>query len=99
MEYTFAASTATVVTFMPPAVEPGAPPMSMRKIITARDTSLMAARSVVLKPAVRGVADWKIEARRRSCGGRAEYSVKKKSTAGKRSSAADVARITLLCIR
>ena len=50
-----AASTATVVIFMPPAVDPGAPPTSMSPRSTDRPLSDMAERSPVLKPAVRGV--------------------------------------------
>lgn len=40
---------------MPPAVEPGEPPISIRIIITDCPVSLMAVRSAVLKPAVLGV--------------------------------------------
>ena len=50
--------TASVVVFMPPAVDPGEPPMSIRRIITPSDAPDMAGRSTVLKPAVLGVTDW-----------------------------------------
>ena len=49
--------TAKVVVFIPPAVEPGEPPISIRMIIMAVPDSSIAARSVVLKPAVRVVTD------------------------------------------
>ena len=47
--------TKMVVTFMPPAVEPGAPPISIRMTVTACPVPLIWVRSVVLKPAVLGV--------------------------------------------
>ena len=40
--------TASVVTFMPPAVEPGAPPVSISKIVPACEVSLIFVRSAVL---------------------------------------------------
>ena len=49
--------TAKVAVFIPPAVEPGEPPISIRMIIMAVPDSSIAARSVVLKPAVRVVTD------------------------------------------
>jgi CheY-like chemotaxis protein len=49
--------TAKVVVFIPPAVEPGEPPISIRITIMAVPDSSIAARSVVLKPAVRVVTD------------------------------------------
>ena len=49
--------TAKVVVFIPPAVEPGEPPISIRMTIMAVPDSSIAARSVVLKPAVRVVTD------------------------------------------
>ena len=49
--------TANVTVFIPPAVEPGEPPISMSMIIIAEPDSSIAARSVVLKPAVRVVTD------------------------------------------
>ena len=52
-----ASSTASVVVFMPPAVEPGEPPTSMQTIIIAWPGSLTRPRSTVLKPAVRSVTD------------------------------------------
>ena len=47
--------TATVVVFIPPAVEPGDPPIIINAIIIACPASLMLVRSAVLKPAVLGV--------------------------------------------
>ena len=49
--------TASVVVFMPPAVEPGEPPMSIKRIITPCDAPDIADRFTVLKPAVLGVTD------------------------------------------
>lgn len=49
--------TAKVAVFIPPAVEPGEPPISIRMTIMAVPDSSIAARSVVLKPAVRVVTD------------------------------------------
>ena len=51
--------TANVAVFIPPAVEPGEPPMSIRIIMIADPDSSIAARSVVLNPAVLVVTDWK----------------------------------------
>ena len=51
------ARTASVVIFMPPAVDPGAPPVSMSMIITATPSSLSDVRSTVLNPAVLVVTD------------------------------------------
>ena len=43
--------------FIPPAVEPGEPPMSIKRIITPCDALDIADRFTVLKPAVLGVTD------------------------------------------
>ena len=94
-----ASSTARVVVFIPPAVEPGEPPMSMSRIMTAWDTPPMAARSAVLNPAVRGVTDWKKESHSRSPTGSPVNSKKKNHTAGSRITRAVVTKITWLCIR
>ena len=51
----FLNSTATVTVFIPPAVDPGEPPISIRMIITARPNLDIELRSSVLKPAVLGV--------------------------------------------
>ena len=67
-----ASRTAKVVVFIPPAVEPGEPPTSISKIIMARDASVIAVRSMVLKPAVLGETAWKKEARSRFPMGSAE---------------------------
>ena len=50
-------STASVVVFMPPAVEPGEPPVSISRMMMKRPTSLSFVKSRVLKPAVLGVTD------------------------------------------
>ena len=49
--------TASVVVFIPPAVEPGEPPTSMSRVIIALEEPVIAERSAVLKPAVLGVTD------------------------------------------
>ena len=94
-----ASSTAMVVVFMPPAVEPGLPPMSMSPMVMVWPVSLRAVRSAVLKPAVLGVTDWNADSRIRLPMGSAENSKKKKYSAGTRSKTPVEARITLLCIR
>jgi hypothetical protein len=48
-------NTAAVVVFIPPAVDPGDPPISISMMIRARPALVMAVRSTVLKPAVLGV--------------------------------------------
>ena len=48
---------AKVGVFMPPAVEPGDPPISISRIITDFDVGVIAVRSAVLKPAVLVVTD------------------------------------------
>ena len=53
----FKIRTAKVVVFMPPAVEPGDPPISISIIITDFDVGVIAVRSAVLKPAVLVVTD------------------------------------------
>ena len=49
--------TARVVVFIPPAVEPGEPPMSISIMISICPTSLSKVKSAVLNPAVLGVTD------------------------------------------
>ena len=95
----FAINTASVVVFIPPAVEPGDPPIIIRKIITACDAPVISERITVLKPAVLGVTDWKKEASTRFPMGSEEKSTKKKNMAGRTRRNAVVTRITLLCIR
>ena len=51
--------TAKVVTFIPPAIDPGEPPINIKSIITVKVLSLNADMSTVLKPAVLQVMDWK----------------------------------------
>ena len=94
-----ASRTARVVVFMPPAVEPGEPPISIRRTIKPCDALDMAGRATVLKPAVLGVTDWKRDVSRRLSVGSAEKSVKKKNAAGRAMRRLVVTRITLLCIR
>ena len=50
-------STAKVVVLIPPAVEPGEPPIIISTNIINRPLSVNAARSTVLKPAVLGATD------------------------------------------
>ena len=49
--------TARVVVFIPPAVEPGEPPISIRIMISICPTSLSKVKFAVLNPAVLGVTD------------------------------------------
>ena len=51
----FASRTATVVVFMPPAVDPGEPPISIKSVMTDCPVSLTDVKSAVLNPAVLGV--------------------------------------------
>ena len=51
--------TAMVVVLIPPAVEPGEPPVIINIIIIKTPASLSAVKSTVLKPAVLGVTDGK----------------------------------------
>ena len=53
---------AKVVTFTPHAVDPGAPPMTIKIDMISRLFSESVVKSTVLNPAVRGVTAWKIEA-------------------------------------
>ena len=48
---------ATVLTFMPPAVDPGAPPISIRMMISVRLSAGSSPISTELNPAVRAVTD------------------------------------------
>lgn len=76
-------STATVETFIPPAVEPEQPPVSMRAISASTPASLICERSAELKPAVLAVTDWNSEWSTRSFIGSPTYSTLKKNTAGR----------------
>ena len=58
--------TATVVTFIPPAVEPGAPPISISVMVSAWPGPSSSDRGTVLYPAVRGVTAANREQRIRS---------------------------------
>ena len=91
--------TATVVVFRPPAVDPGDPPMSMHRIMTACPPALIPFRSTVLKPAVRSVTDWNRLGSPRRDAGRALISKKKNHKKGSRTSRAEVVSTILLCIR
>ena len=94
-----ATRTARVVIFMPPAVEPGAPPISISTIITALEAPCMPAKSAVLKPAVLGVTVWKREHRSLSLSGISANSKAKKYAAGSTSKNIDAIRTILLCRR
>ena len=84
---------------MPPAVDPGEPPISIQRIISAWPDPLIRVRSTVLNPAVRRVTDWNSAGKIRSAGGRSGISKKKNHRAGSRIRR-DEARITvLLCSR
>ena len=54
-EEAFAASTARVVVFIPPAVDPGDPPISINAIMSMVPAPDRDERDAVLKPAVLGV--------------------------------------------
>ena len=95
----FERSTATVVVFTPPAVEPGAPPTSISTTVMARLALVRRFRSTVLNPAVRGVTAWNRAARARSFSPKSEKSFRKNTSAGRSTSRAVAVRITLLCIR
>ena len=90
--------TARVVVFIPPAVDPGEPPMSINIIVIAVPASLNCVKSAVLNPAVLGVTDWNRELQMRSPIGLSPNSNKKKYRAGSEINIAVVIRITLLCI-
>ena len=59
MAITVRTSTRKVVVLMPPAVEPGEPPMNIRVMVIARDGSLKPPMGTALKPAVRELTEWK----------------------------------------
>ena len=50
-------STAMVVVFTPPAVDPGEPPTNMRKIVSSFEALPMPLTDTELNPAVRAVAE------------------------------------------
>ena len=70
--------TANVVVFIPPAVDPGDPPISINIVVIAIPTSVMDNWSTVLNPAVLGVTDWNMELQNRSASGASVNSKKKK---------------------
>ena len=74
--------TINVVTFIPPAVEPGAPPISINTIWMNFPVSLSLVRSTELKPAVLGETAWKKEAKIRDSIGISLNSKKKKYRVG-----------------
>ena len=55
-------ATAKVVVLIPPAVEPGEPPIIINIIVTSWAWVESPSKATVLKPAVLGVTDWKIDA-------------------------------------
>ena len=57
MPFALRMRTAIVVVFIPPAVEPGEPPISIKIILRSFPESLKEAKSAVLKPAVLVVTD------------------------------------------
>ena len=63
MEWTYSSSTASVLVLMPPAVEPGLPPMNIRMAERNLLPSVRAAVSTLLNPAVLGVTALKKQAR------------------------------------
>ena len=79
----FANRTPTVVVFIPPAVDPGDPPISIRIIMINCPLWLITVKSAVLNPAVLGVTAWKKDSNIRSCIGASENSKKKKYRVGK----------------
>ena len=90
--------TAIVVVFIPPAVEPGEPPINIRMIIRYKPVSLIKVRFIVLKPAVLGVTDWNKDAKIRSPIGKSVNSKKKKYIAGKTIIIAVTINTTLLWV-
>ena len=46
------------MTFMPPAVDPEAPPINMRPVKKKLVCCLVSAKSIVENPAVRPLTDW-----------------------------------------
>ena len=56
-DITDAVTTAKVVTFIPPAVEPEEPPISIKNIIISLPDSETLSKETVLNPAVRRVTD------------------------------------------
>ena len=63
LECTHKRRTTRVVVLMPPAVEPGLPPMNIRMMVSSLLPSVKAAVSVVLKPAVLAVTELNKEVR------------------------------------
>ena len=55
-------NTTKVVVFIPPAVEPGLPPISIKTIVNIEVPCVILAQSTVLKPAVLGVTAWNSDA-------------------------------------
>ena len=90
---------APVVVFIPPAVDPGDPPISIHRIISAWLSPLTPFSSIVLNPAVRSVTDWNRDGRIRLSIGSCSISVSKNQTKGIRIIAPDAARAILLCSR
>ena len=68
--------TAKVVVFIPPAVDPGDPPISMRTTMITMPDSVSRVKSAVLNPAVLAVADWNSAAQNRCPAGKLPNSKK-----------------------
>ena len=98
VDTTVAASTAKVVVFIPPAVDPGDPPISISTVVIPFEGPERSVRSVVLKPAVLGVTAWKKEHKSLSPNGMPLRSTKKSHIAGKIMSMPDTVSAVLLCM-
>ncbi len=70
---TAATRTASVVTLIPPAVDPDAPPMNIRAIPVSSVASVSWPTGTVLMPAVRYVTDWNRALRKASGAGIPPY--------------------------
>ena len=95
------AITAAVVVLMPPAVEPGLPPMNMSIIVSSLLAGESAAVSTLLKPAVLGVTAEKKLTSTCSPSGMPTFmrlrSIIKKSAAPPKVSMAEVMSTSLVC--
>ena len=91
--------TAIVDVFIPPAVEPEQPPISISTVISIAPGSLITEKSAVLKPAVLVVTDWNEECSILTFNGSSEYSAKKKNTAGSSISSPVVTSTIFVCNR
>ena len=94
----FKIRTVNVVVFIPPAVEPGEPPISINNIITAFEGSLIFEMSMVLNPAVLVVTDWNAAASKRFPVDKFFRSQVKKKTTGNKIKHAVAFKIQFVCI-